>query len=409
MGAAQILRRPAQTLWEGLLHFPWRTTVQTLRARFRADDLSNAAASLSFTTAFALVPFITVALAVFSLFPAFARVELQVRQWLLSGLIPPHIAEPMAQYLSQFSAHATQMGVVGAVGLLLTVLVMVWSIDLKLNEIWRVRRMRSFMQRLLIYWSLLTLGPLLIGLSLSLTSYALSVSQGWVQGVHGLLFTLLEGLEFAVIAVALGAMFRYVPNASVRWSHALAGGLFAALGVELVKGLLAWYLVAMPTLSLLYGTLATLPILLFWVYLVWVIVLLGAVVAAYLPSLLAGVARRGDAPGWHMQLALEALAQLQLERHAGGRGLPLDALAARLRVDTLQLEAPLEALQALDWVGRLDEGGERFVLLVDPAQTAASPLLQSLLLPVEPSTLALWQRSRWSEARLADLLPQHGV
>lgn len=284
------------------------------------------------------------------------------------------------------------MGGVGAVGLLLTVLVMVWSIDLKLNEIWRVRRMRSFMQRLLIYWSLLTLGPLLIGLSLSLSSYALSVSQGWVQGVHGLLFTLLEGLEgleFAVIVLAIGAMFRYVPNASVRWSHALAGGLFAALGVELVKGLLAWYLVC--------------------VYLVWVIVLLGAVVAAYLPSLLAGVARRGDAPGWHMQLALEALAQLQLERQAGGRGLPLDALAGRLRVDTLQLEAPLEALQALDWVGRLDEGGERFVLLVDPVQTAASPLLQSLLLPVEPSTLALWQRSRWSEARLADLLPQHGV
>jgi len=121
------------------------------------------------------------------------------------------------------------------------------------------------------------------------------------------------------------------------------------------------------------------------------------------------VARRGDTPGWPMQLALEALAQLQLERQTGGRGLALDALAERLCVDALQLEAPLGALQALDWVGRLDEGGERFVLLVDPAHTAASPLLQSLLLPVEPGTLALWQRSRWSEARLADLLPHPTV
>jgi len=135
-----------------------------------------------------------------------------------------------------------------------------------------------------------------------------------------------------------------------------------------------------------------------------VIVLLGAVVAAYLPSLLTGVARRGDSPGWGFQLALELMDALQTVRHEPGHGLALEALAQRLRVDVLQLEEPVAALVALDWVARLDEDGERYVLLIDPALILVTPLVERLLLARSPGTEAFWANSALSEMTVAQAL-----
>ena len=134
------------------------------------------------------------------------------------------------------------------------------------------------------------------------------------------------------------------------------------------------------------------------------VVLLGAVVAAYLPSLLSGIARRGDTPGWSFQLALELLAQLQAVRDATPRGLSLEALAQALRVDALQLEEPVAAMVKLDWLGRLDEDGERYVLLVDPAVTPLAPLMERLLLAHQPNTARFWFESHWARLTVAQAL-----
>ncbi|WP_243855573.1 YihY family inner membrane protein, partial [Aquabacterium sp. A08] len=291
-GLVERLRQRAQGLWADLRVFPWATTASTLRERFREDRLGVTAGSLTFTTTISLVPLFTVALAIFSAFPMFGRMEAQLQKWLVQSLVPENIARQVSNYLLQFANKAGQMGWAGALVLLVSALALILTIDRKLNDIWRVRKLRPLTQRVLVYWALLTLGPLLVGLSLSLSSYAVSASRGWVAGLHGGVLVALDVLEFVTVVVATAALYRYVPNAQVRWGHALAGGLFVSLALESAKKLLAWYLASVPTYSVVYGTFATLPILLIWLYLAWVIVLLGAVVTAYLPSLLAGIARR---------------------------------------------------------------------------------------------------------------------
>jgi membrane protein len=399
-------RRWAAVGWVQLRRFPWRNTVWTLRDRFREDRLGVTAGSLTFTTTISLVPLFTVVLAIFSLFPTFGRLEGQLQQWLVQSLMPEGITRQVSRYLVQFSNKAGQIGWTGAVVLLVTALALVLTIDRKLNDIWRVRKPRALAQRVLVYWAVLTLGPLLLALSLSLTSYAASASRGWATALPGALQTLFDTLEFVLSVCGVAALYRYVPHAQVRWSHALAGGLFVSLGWEAARKLLAWYLAQVPTYSVVYGTFATVPILLVWTYLAWVIVLLGAVVAAYLPSLLRGVARRGDGPGWDFQLALEVLALLQAQRVRARAGSSLEALARRLAVDPLQLEAPVEALVALDWVGRLDEPGGRYVLVVDPEQVTLAPLVARLLLARNPSTQGVWAAGPWEGQTLAVALPR---
>lgn len=401
-----------QVLWLDTLNFPWRNTAMTLRERFREDRLGVTASSLTFTTTISLVPLFTVALAIFSAFPMFARLQDSLQKWLIQSLVPDNIAKPVLGYLNQFSAKAGEMGWVGALALLVTALALILTIDRKLNDIWRVREGRPLTQRVLVYWAVLTLGPLLLAGSLSVTSYALSASKGLVATMPGGLKLLLSTLQFFLMALGMSALYRYVPNTQVRWSHALLGGLFVASGLELAKKLLAWYLSTVPSYSMVYGTFAILPILLVWIYLAWVIVLLGAVVSAYLPSLLSGVARRGDTPGWNYQLALEVLTHLYRAReqghatasHAEPHGLSLARLAQALRVDSLQLEEPMQALRLLDWVGCLDEAEGRWVLLIDPRVTPLAPLIHGLLLPRAAHTESMWEVSRWESARLAQAI-----
>jgi membrane protein len=393
-----------QGLWRDTLNFPWRNTAMTLRERFGEDRLGVTASSLTFTTTISLVPLFTVALAIFSAFPMFARLQESVQKWLIESLVPENIAKQVLSYLNQFAAKAGEMGWAGALALLVTALALILTIDRKLNDIWRVRESRPFTQRVLVYWAVLTLGPLLLAGSLSLTSYALSASQGLVTTLPGMVKFLLSTLQFVLMGVGMAALYRYVPNTRVRWSHALVGGLFVSLGLEVAKKLLTWYLSTVPTYSVVYGTFASVPILLVWIYLAWVIVLLGAVVTAYLPSLLSGIARRADTPGWSFMLALEMLQLLHRARSGDARGMSLDAIAQTLRVDPLNLEGPAGHMVALDWLARLNEEDERYVLLLDPDHMPMADLAERLLLGREASTQLFWTASGWHHMTVADAL-----
>jgi len=259
------------------------------------------------------------------------------------------------------------------------------TIDRTLNAIWRVRKPRPIAQRVLVYWTAVTLGPLVLGAGLTLTSYAISASSGMVQQMNGGVSFSLSLVEFVALAAAMSGLYHYVPNTAVAWRHAVAGGVFVAAGLEVARRSLGWYLTHMTSYSSVYGAFAAVPILLLWIYLGWVIVLLGAVIAAYAPSLKLNLVHLGRVPGQRFALALEIVRRLQRSREAGEHGLNGLQLAESLRMDPLQIDSVLEALMTLDWVGRLEEEGQqRYVLLCDPAHTPLAPLIDALLLaPIE--------------------------
>ena len=391
-----------------LMHFPWKSTALTLGERFREDRLGLTASSLTFTTTMALVPFFTVALAVFTAFPMFGKLQSALQAWLVQSLIPDAIARQVLGYLTQFAGKASRLGALGLAALLITALALVLTIDRTLNSIWRVRRPRPLGQRVLVYWAVMTLGPLLLGASLSISSYLISASRGLVTAMPGAVQLLLDFIQFLLLAAGLAALYRYVPNTPVKRGHAWAGGLFAAVGIELARRLLAFYIGKVPTYSMVYGAFATFPILLVWIYIAWVIVLWGAVIAAYLPSLVAGTRRRAGAHGWQFQLALEVLRELSGARGSAQRGLSAPLLAKALDVESLQLEPVLETLVALDWIGRVnevaDEEETRYILLADAKTTSLEPLIRHLLLPHSEATDKLWKSGRLSSVYLKDVI-----
>jgi membrane protein len=397
--------RVAHTL-AALQTWPWIETLKTLRQRFREDRLGVTASSLTFTTLISLVPMFTVMLAVFSAFPMFANFQSALQKYFLQSLVPDSIAKPVLAALTQFAAKSSHLGTLGLVVLLVSALALMLTIDRTLNAIWRVRTPRPIAQRVLVYWAAATLGPLVLGVSLSLTSYAISASQGFVRGLPGGVNLFLRAIEFTLLAAGVSGLFHYVPNTHVRWRHAIAGGVFVAVGFELAKRGLAWYVGQVSTFAM-FGAFATLPILLIWIYLGWVIMLLGAVIAAYAPSLQMRVKRWPDAPGARFHLAIAVLRELARAQAGTAHGLSSDELSSALRTDPLQIEPILDDLVALDWVGRLDESGSpRFVLLCDVATTPAQPLLGALLLEATPAVRGFWQRAGFDQMRLHDLL--HG-
>ena len=395
--------------WQDLSDFPWRQMARLLTERFRDARLGVSASSLTFTTVLALVPLFAVGLAVFAAFPVFGKFQDTIQRWLIESLVPESIARQVLSYLTQFSRKASRLGSVGLVAVLMSAVFLMVTIERTLGQIWGLQRQRPLAQRVLLYWSSITLGPLLLGASLAITSYVVTASSDVVNVLPGSIRWLLDSFEFLLLIACVSGLYFYVPYTRVRWRHAITAGFLVAGALELAKKGMAFYLLQVPTYSLIYGAFAALPILLVWIYVTWLLVLLGAVLAASLPELGRQELRKPEGAGWTFRLALEVLGELNTAKATDRRGLSTDELATRLRVETSELRQVLEVLRSLDWVGRLteqnDQGQARQVLLVDPALATVAPLADQLLVLRGSAADPIWQQTRLDQIRLVQMLP----
>ena len=393
--------------WQEVSVFPWRQMGAVLAERFRDARLGVSASSLTFTTVLAMVPLFAVGLAVFSAFPVFGKFQDTIQRWLIESLVPESIARQVLSYLTQFSLKASRLGSAGLVAVLLSAVFLMVTIERTLGQIWRLQRQRPLPQRVLLYWSAITLGPLLLGSSLAVTSFVVAASRDVVNVLPGSTRWLLDGFEFLMLTACVSGLYFYVPYTRVRWRHAITAGFLVAASLEVAKKLMAFYLLEVPTYSLVYGAFAAVPILLVWIYVTWLLVLLGAVLASSLPELGRPVWRKPEGAGWSFRLALEVLAELNAAKATERRGRSVDELAAFLRVETEELRQVLAVLQSLDWVGRLSEqndlGQARLVLLVDPHMASVAPLADRLLVLRGSATDPLWLQTGLDQIRLVQL------
>ena len=250
--------------------------------RFGEDRCSRSAGALSFTSLLSLVPLTAVVFGMLSIFPVF-QLWMGAIQDFVYGNFVPSSGEVVQKYLEEFSKQAGRLTAFGLLFVIVTAIMMMATIEQTFNDIWRVRQPRKLLQRFLTYWTILTLGPFLIGVSLSLTSQLFSLQMFSDRGVFsGLRGTALQVLPMIFEMLTFFLLYTLVPNAPIKLRHALVGATCAALLFELAKYSFAYYVTNVPTYQTIYGAVAVLPIFQVWIYLSWLVILLGAVVTAQL-------------------------------------------------------------------------------------------------------------------------------
>jgi membrane protein len=249
-----------------------------LWSRINHDRLTTSSAELAYTTILALVPLITVIFSLLSAFPMFDEVSQSLKHLIYTNLVPT-ASDTIQNYLEQFIANTKKMTFVGIIGLIVTSLLLINSINNALNRIWRTKHKRSFMYNLTMYWTILTLGPILVGSSIAVSSYIFSLK--WLSSAaSGDL--LLSTLPFIISIVGFWLLYSIIPTESVPLKEAAIGALVAAILFEIGKRAFALYVTSFPTYQLIYGVVSSIPIMLVWIYCSWCIVLFGAEFAATL-------------------------------------------------------------------------------------------------------------------------------
>ncbi|BCX80986.1 membrane protein [Methylomarinovum caldicuralii] len=357
--AANALRRAA-AFWRYFWH------------RFGESHCTHSAAALSYTTLLALVPLLALSLAIFTAFPAFHEISDRLMDALFEQLVPA-ARETIQQYVYTFADKAKKLTGPGILFLIVTALMLMITIEKSLNEIWRAPPYRAIHRRLLVYWSVLTLGPLLLGAAVAVTSRLMAQAH-W--GMVGPAFGLLKLLPFLFEAVAFTLLYLVVPNARVKVRLAVAGGALSAALFELAKAGFTAYITRFPTYEAIYGALAAVPIFLVWLYLSWMVTLAGAQFTFCLHTFRDGAEENAvPVPEHDLDLAYGLLKRIW--RGQRDDRLPTEADLARHwpALNPAALDRILQILQANGWLAR-DEGGA-WLLRRDPHLHSLADLYHS--------------------------------
>lgn len=344
----------------------WLAFWRFVRRRFLDDRCFEAAGALSFTTVFALVPLSTAAFGILAAFPVFDEWSRRITDFIFANFVPA-AGKVVQSYLTQFAANASKLTSAGVIALLVSALLVMASVEDTFNRIWRVPARRRRLARFVVYWTVLTLGPILIAASLGVSSYLVADSFG--DGEPEAFGTRLLGLlPVAVTWSAVTLAYLVVPNGTVRLRHAALGGAVATVLFETAKLAFTSYL-GRASYEQIYGALAVFPILLIWIYVSWTVVLLGASLAASLSAFRFQPAALRVPPGLEFAAFLRCLGQLRTGA-AAGRPLTRDRLMAHEPgLTDEQLDRFLALMRDLRLVQRGD-GGEWLTL----RDAAALPL-----------------------------------
>ena len=332
------------------------TFARFLWRRFRDDRLFDAAASLSYTTAFALVPLAVVVLGVLSAFPVFQQWSAELVDYVFSHFVPS-AARAIESRLGDLAGNITQLTTAGVIALVISLLVTLNSVESTFNRIWRVASARPQLSRYLVYWTVLTLGALLAAASLAASARFLALplfdqpQWQWLASCGTGITPILSELLVVML------VYRVVPHHTVKWRHAFAGALLAVALLEVVKTGLGMYLGSFDGYQRLYGALAAIPILMLWIYLAWIAILLGASLASSLAAFRYQPVEMRLPAGHEMYALLRLIGRFQQARR-GGNGLHTAQMLnlEPMLTDTL-LQRFLSRLAAIGLVRR-DERGE---------------------------------------------------
>jgi membrane protein len=363
---------------QAFAHFLW--------VRFWDDRCFETAGALAYTTLFGLVPLSMVVFGVLSAFPKFDEWSAQLTTFVFSNFVPGSAAVIQAK-LREFAGAARDLTATGVLVLIASLLVTMWSIESTFNRIWRVPTARPKLGRFLMYWALLTLGSLVAVGSVAITSYVFALPA--LSGVESMplsqrLLTLLPNVvELALFTVA----YWLIPHRTVPFRFALVGGAFAALLFEIAKRGFAAYLRGVPTYETVYGALAAVPIFLIWLYLSWVVMLLGASLAASLSAFRYQPRALRLPPGAELYGYLRLLGRLNHARRKG-QGMHLaDFQACEPMLTDDHLQRMLSGLCELSIVRRAEDGA--WLLSRDLDAVTLGELHEGLLLRVPGPDLVL--------------------
>lgn len=371
----------------------WRNTRKIARfalQRAAEKKLTQVAASLTFTTVLGIVPLLAVVLSLFTAFPLFADFRVALEGFLTTSLMPPAVSDTVMQYLNQFAAKASGLTAVGSLVLIVTSILLIMTIDEAFNDIWQVERQRPLRQRMLVYWAIISLGPILAGGSLWATSVLARESLGHVEELPTIISFALSFVPLIVTGLGFTALFVGVPNRRVLWRDALVGGLGTAVVLEIMRTGFAYYLTQFPSYTIIYGAFATLPIFLLWIYLSWLAILLGATVAATLPAL---KQRRWELQHYPGAVFVDAVRVLRMLWNAQGAqppGRSMRFLCAHLQLHQDELVTVLKALKQLGYVVDTEDNDvDQWVLACDQREATIGPLIDALLIDrSQPGLLA---------------------
>jgi len=343
--------------------------------------LTQVASSLTFTTVLSIVPLLAVVLSLFTAFPLFAEFRTALEEFLSTSLMPPAVSDNVMLYLNQFAAKASGLTAVGSLFLIVTSVSLIMTIDQALNDIWQVEHRRPLRQRMLVYWAIVSLGPILAGASLWATSLLARESLGQVDDLPGSVSFALSFIPLVATGLGFTALFCTVPNRKVEVRDAFIGGLGTAIVLEIMRTGFAFYLTRFPSYTVIYGAFATLPIFLLWIYLSWLVVLVGATVAAILPSIRQRRWALQHYTGDQFIDALRVLRALwQAQAKGPSPGVGMGYLCEHLRLHQDEIASVLKCLKELGYVvDTQDDDDQLWVLSCDQRDADIGRLLDAML------------------------------